>query len=278
MLFGISFSELWLLILAILVAGILSGLLAGLFGIGGSTVVIPVLYEIFRILEVPDGVRMQLSIGTALAVTVPTTVRAYFAHRAKGAVLDQALRIWAIPAAVGVVLGSYVAYVAPAAVFKVAFILFALFMSLRFLLGRESWRVDDKLPGTPTMAAAGICFGCLATLVGVAGGSFSTLFLTLYGVPFHVAVATSSGLGAFIGIPATIGYMIAGWPHQASMPPLSIGFVSIIGFLLIAPAGVLAAPYGARLAHKLSKRKLEVAFGLFLLLVAIRFAASLFAA
>jgi uncharacterized protein len=275
MLFGISVGELTLLTVAILTAGVLSGLLAGLFGIGGSTVVIPVLYEVFRILDVTDDVRMQLSIGTALAVTVPTTVRAYFAHRAKGVVLEGALRIWAIPAAIGVIAGSYIAYVAPAAVFKTAFVVFALFMSLRFLLGRESWRIGDKLPGTPAMAVAGIGFGCLATLVGIAGGSLSTLFLTLFGVPFHVAVATSSGLGAFIGIPATIGYMIAGWPHQALMPPLAIGFVSIIGFLLIAPAGVLAAPYGARLAHTLSKRKLEIAFGLFLLIVAIRFAASL---
>ena len=275
MLFGISVGELALLAGAILIAGIISGLLAGLFGIGGSTVVIPVVYEIFRLLEVPDEVRMQLSIGTALAVTVPTTMRAYFAHRAKGAVLDDALRVWIVPATVGVVIGSYIAYVAPGAVFKAAFILFALFMSMRFLLGRDSWKVDDKLPGTPLMAAAGVVFGGLATLVGVAGGSFSTLFLTLYGVPFHTAVATSSGLGVIIGVPATIGYMIAGWPHQAIMPPLSVGFVSILGVLLIAPASVLAAPFGARLAHRLSKRKLEVAFGIFLLLIALRFAASL---
>jgi uncharacterized membrane protein YfcA len=266
-----------LLAVAIVAAGIVSGLLAGLFGIGGSSVVIPVLYEIFRVLGVPDDVRMQLSIGTALAVTVPTTVRAYFAHRAKGAVLDDVLRIWAIPAAVGVVVGSYIAYVAPAAVFKTAFMLFALFMSLRFLFGREILRVGDELPGKPAMIAAGVSLGSLATLVGIAGGSLSTLFLTLYGVPFHVAVATSSGLGAFVGIPATVGYMIAGWSQQSLMPPLSIGFVSIIGFLLIAPAGVLAAPYGARLAHRLSKRRLEVAFGIFLLLIAARFALSLVA-
>jgi uncharacterized membrane protein YfcA len=275
MLFGISVGELALLVGAILIAGIVSGLMSGLFGIGGSTVVIPVVYEIFRLLEVPDDVRMQLSIGTALAVTVPTTLRAYFAHRAKGAVLDDALRVWIVPAALGVILGSYIAYVAPAAVFKTAFVLFALFMSMRFLLGRDSWRVADELPGTPVMAAVGFSFGALATLVGVAGGSLSTLFLTLYGVPFHTAVATSSGLGVIVGIPATIGYMIAGWPHQAILPPFSVGFVSILGVLLIAPASVLAAPYGARLAHRLSKRKLEVAFGLFLLLVAARFAASL---
>jgi uncharacterized membrane protein YfcA len=125
------------------------------------------------------------------------------------------------------------------------------------------------------MAAAGAMFGAIATLVGVAGGALSTFFLTLYGVPFHTAVATSTGLGVIIGLPASIGYMIAGWPHLDILPPLSIGFVSIIGVLVIAPAGVLAAPYGARLAHRLPKRKLEIAFGTFLLLVAVRFAVSL---
>jgi uncharacterized protein len=275
MLFGIPVGELVLLAGAILIAGIVSGLMSGLFGIGGSTVIIPVVYEIFRLLEVPDDVRMQLSIGTALAVTVPTTLSAYFTHRAKGAVLDDALRVWIVPAALGVALGSYIAYIAPGAVFKTAFVLFALFMALRFLLGRDSWRVADKLPGLPVMSAAGFSFGALATLVGVAGGSLSTLFLTLYGVAFHTAVATSSGLGVIVGVPATIGYMIAGWQYQPLMPPFSIGFVSILGVLLIAPASVLAAPYGARLAHRLSKRRLEVAFGLFLLFVAARFSASL---
>jgi uncharacterized membrane protein YfcA len=275
LLFGIPVGELALLAGAILIAGIVSGLMSGLFGIGGSTVIIPVVFEIFRLLEVPDDVRMQLSIGTALAVATPTTLRAFFTHRAKGAVLMEPLKIWVIPAAVGVLLGGYIAYVAPAEVFKIAFMLFTIFMSLRFLLGRDDWRVGDKLPGTPVMAVAGFSFGTLATLVGVAGGSFSTLFLTLYGTAFHTAVATSTGLGVIIGVPATIGYMIAGWPYMAVLPPLSVGFVSILGALLIAPASVLAAPYGARLAHRLSKRKLEIGFGLFLMCVALRFAISL---
>lgn len=275
MLFGISVGELALLAGAILAAGIIAGLMAGLFGIGGTSIIIPVLYDVFRLLEVPDDVRMQLSIGTALAVTVPTTLRAYFTHRAKGLVLAEVLRLWIVPAGLGVVLGSYIAYVAPAEVFKIAFVVFALFMSARLLFGRESWRVSDQLPGKPTMMAAGFTFGSLATIIGVAGGSLSTLFLTLYGVSLHAAVATSSGLGMIIGIPASVGYMLAGWPHQAILPPFSIGFVSILGVALIAPASVLAAPYGARLAHRLSKRKLEVAFGLFLLVVALRFAASL---
>ncbi len=277
MMFGLPAGELALLAVAILFAGALSGMLAGLFGIGGSTIIIPVLYEFFRFLGVPDEVRMQLCIGTALAITVPTTFRAYLEHKKKGIINEAALRLWAIPSVLGVMLGSVIAWIAPAAVFKTAFILFALFMSIRFLLGRESWKISDRLPGKPTMMAAGLSFGTLATLVGVAGGSFSTLFLSLYGQAFQAALATSSGLGVLIGIPASIGYMIAGWPHQSLMPPFTIGFVSLLGVLLFAPASVLAAPYGARLAHRMSKRKLEVSFGLFLLVIALRFGYSLIA-
>lgn len=276
MLFGISVGELAFLLLAILLAAALSGLLSGLFGIGGSTVVIPVLYEFFRILAVPDGVRMQLCIGTAMAITIPTILRAYYAHRAQSAVLGEVLRIWAVPVVLGVLAGSVIAYVAPAVLFKIVFVLFAIFMAVKLLFGRDTWRIADNLPGTPTMVAGGFAIGCLSTLVGIAGGSLSTLFLALYGRPFHAAVATSTGLGVLIGIPATLGYMIAGWPQQALMPPFSIGYVSFLGILLFAPASMLAAPYGARLAHRMSKRRLEVAFGVFLVLIAVRFAVSLF--
>jgi len=275
MLSGIPVGELVFLLVVILFAGALSGLLSGLFGIGGSTIVIPVLYELFRIIAVPDEVRMQLSIGTALAITIPTILRAYYAHRAESAVLSNVLRIWAVPVVLGVVAGSVIAYVAPGVLFKIVFVLFAIFMAVKLLFGRDTWRIAEDLPGPAIMIAGGFAIGCLSTLVGVAGGSLSTLFLALYGRPFHAAVATSTGLGVLIGIPATIGYMIAGWPHQALMPPFTVGYVSFLGLLLIAPAGMVAAPYGARLAHRLSKRRLEVAFGIFLVLIAVRFIASL---
>ena len=275
MLSAVPVGEFAVLVVAVLLAGALSGLLSGLFGIGGSTVVIPVLYEFFRILGVPDEVRMQLCIGTALAITIPTILRAYFAHRAESAVLGDVLRIWAVPVVLGVLAGSVIAYVAPGVLFKIVFVLFAIFMAVKLLFGRDTWRIAEDLPGPATMVAGGFAIGCLSTLVGVAGGSLSTLFLSLYGRPFHAAVATSTGLGVLVGIPATIGYMIAGWPQQALMPPLSIGYVSFLALMLFTPASVLAAPYGARLAHRMSKRRLEVAFGIFLVLIAVRFGASL---
>jgi uncharacterized protein len=118
--------------------------------------------------------------------------------------------------------------------------------------------------------------------MGIGGGQLSNLFMTFYNRPIHQAVATSSGLGILISIPGAIGYIYAGWPHMADYPnvvafqlPLALGYVSLLGFVLFIPTSTWMAPVGARLAHRLSKRRLEVAFGIFLLLVCARFAASL---
>jgi uncharacterized membrane protein YfcA len=121
------------------------------------------------------------------------------------------------------------------------------------------------------LVVVGYFIGLTSSLIGVAGGAASTLFLTLFGETIHIAIATSSGLGVLISVPGAIGYMIAGWPRTALLPPFSVGYVSLLGLVLFAPASVLAAPYGAQLAHNLSKKKLEFAFGLFLLAVATRF-------
>src|SRR5471030_870166 len=124
MLLGYPIGEIVLLALWIFGAGILVGIFAGLFGIGGGAVIVPVLYEVFRALDVPENLRMQMCIGTSLAIIVPTTVRSYYAHKAKGAVIPQVVRIWALPAIAGVVIGSVTAAFAPAPVFKIAFIVF----------------------------------------------------------------------------------------------------------------------------------------------------------
>ena len=112
--------------------------------------------------------------------------------------------------------------------------------------------------------------------MGVSGGAVSNAVITLYGRPMQQAVATSAGIGVPITIAGTIGYMLAGWRHMPELPPLSIGFVSLIGIVLMAPVSSFTTRYGVRLAHWLPRRKLEIAFGIFLLLVALRFLVSLF--
>jgi uncharacterized protein len=276
MLLGVPLAELVWLAVAVVVAGVATGILAGLFGIGGGAIIVPVLYEIFRILGVPEEVRMQLCVGTSMAIIIPTTIRSYLIHRAKGAVLNDVMRAWALPAVVGVALGSGIAFFAPAAVFKVVFMVTVTLIAIKLLFGRDSWRIADELPGRPAMIGYGVLIGLVSSLMGVSGGSVSNMIQTLYGKPLHNAVATSSGLGVPITIAGAIGLMIAGWPKMALLPPLSIGYVSLIGVAVMAPVSSFTASYGALLAHRLSKRQLEIGFGLFLLLVSARFVVSLF--
>ena len=275
MLLGHPIGEVVLLVLWIAGAGILVGILAGLFGIGGGAIIVPVLYEVFRALDVAEDVRMQMCIGTSLAIIVPTTVRSYIAHKKKGAVIPDVVRIWTVPAVVGVAIGSVTATYAPAPVFKIAFVIFASFIAVRMLFGADRWNLGNELPGRGLLRFYGLMTGLFSSLVGVSGGAVSNAVLTLYGRPMQQAVATSAGVGVPITIAGTIGYMLAGWPHMAQLPPLSIGFVSLIGFALMAPVSSYTASYGVRLAHWLPRRKLEIGFGIFLLVISARFIVSL---
>jgi uncharacterized membrane protein YfcA len=283
MITGIETHELLWLALGLLVAGGVTGLLAGLFGVGGGAVAVPILYELFRYMEVPEEVRMPLCVGTSLAIIIPTSIRSYMAHHAKGAVDTNLLKIWMAPVVTGVVLGSFAARYAPADLFKFVFIAVAGFSASRLLFGKDSWRLASELPGKAAIRLSGLVIGVLSSLMGIGGGQLSSLFMTFYNRPIHQAVATSSGLGVLISIPGALGYVYAGWPRAAEypdiaalQPPLALGYVSLLGFLLFIPTSIVAAPMGVRLAHSLSRRKLEVAFGLFLLIICLRFLLSVF--
>ncbi|MGH6683114.1 MAG: sulfite exporter TauE/SafE family protein [Pseudolabrys sp.] len=272
---GYPINEIVWLVLLIVAGGVVTGILAGLFGIGGGGVIVPVLYEVFGMLHVPDTVRMQLCIGTSLAIIIPTTVRSYMGHKAKGAVIPQVIRIWTRPAIAGVVIGSIIAWFAPSAVFKLAFCVFAAFISIKMLFGGDRWNLGHELPGRGLLACVGFIMGLMSSLVGVSGGAISNAFLTLYGQSMQRAVATSAGIGVPITIVGTAGYVIAGWPHIAELPPFSIGFVSLIGFALMAPVSSYTTSFGVRLAHWLPRRRLEIGFGVFLMLVSLRFLSTL---
>jgi uncharacterized protein len=273
--FGFPVTDLAFLAAALLAAGALTGFLAGVFGVGGGAVIVPVLYWVFGILNVPESVRMPLCVGTSLAVIIPTSLRSFQAHRAKGAVDLTILKAWVVPVFVGVVAGSLVARYAPAGLFKLVFVVVATLSAIRLLFGKDSWRLKGELQDGPLMKAYGALIGVLSVLMGIGGGQLSNLFMSLYGRSIHQAVATSSGLGVLISIPGALGAVYAGWPKMAELPPLSLGFVSVIAVLVMMPTSIWTAPIGARLAHRLSKRRLEVGFGIFLLLVSARFLYSL---
>ena len=282
MIAGLNAAELLELALSLLVGGALSGFLAGVFGIGGGAILVPVFYECFRLAGVPLEVRMPLCIGTSLAIIIPTSIRSYRAHQARGAVDREILRAWWLPVLIGVLAGSVIARYAPERLFKIVFVMVAYSAAARLLLARESWKFGDDLPKGPLMKAYGFFVGLLSTLMGVGGGLFANLLMTFYGRPIHQAVATSAALAALISILGAIGYVYAGWPAAAHYPdvaalqwPFAIGYVSIIGTALVMPTSLLVAPLGVRAAHAMSKRTLEMAFGCYLVIVGSRFVMSL---
>jgi uncharacterized membrane protein YfcA len=180
---------------SVIAGGVVTGILAGLFGIGGGAVIVPVLYEIFRLLGVPDSIRMQLCIGTSLAIIVPTTLRSYHTHKMRGVVLSDVMRRWALPSMAGVAVGSVLAAIAPADIFKATFVVIASAIAAKFLIGGERSVVGTELPGSAAMSGYGFVIGLASSLMGISGGSLVTMVLTLYGKPIHNAVATAAGLG-----------------------------------------------------------------------------------
>jgi uncharacterized membrane protein YfcA len=282
---GLDPTELLNLALLLVAVGTLSGFLAGVFGIGGGAILVPVFYECFRIAGVPLEVRMPLCIGTSLAIIVPTSIRSWRAHHARGAVDMEILRRWWLPVLAGVAAGSVTARYAPERLFKIVFVMVAWSAAARLLLARQTWKFGDELPRGPLMRAYGFFVGLFSTLMGIGGGLFANLLMTFYGRPIHQAVATSSALAVLISIPGALGYIYAGWPAAARYPevaalhlPFAIGYVSLIGAVLVMPTSLLTAPLGVRAAHAMSKRGLEIAFGCYLFIVGSRFVISLLSA
>jgi uncharacterized protein len=279
---GLDARELAELALLLAAAGALSGFLAGVFGIGGGAVLVPVFYECFRLAGVPIEVRMPLCVGTSLAVIIPISIRSFRAHYLRGAVDTDVLKAWWWAIVLGVVAGSVIARYAPERLFKYVFVAVAWSAAARLLLARETWKLGDEMPKGLVMRVYGFGIGVLATLMGVAGGLFSNLLMTFYGRPIHQAVATSAALGVLVSIPGALGYVYAGWPVASHYPavaalqvPLAFGYVSLIGAVLVMPTSLLTTPLGVKAAHAMPKRMLEVAFGSYMFIVGGRFVISL---
>jgi len=271
---GMPLEEILGFALAIAGAGVVSGLLAGVFGIGGGAVLVPVFYQVLGLLDVDESVRMHVSVGSSLAIIIPTSIRSFTSHRARGAVDMELLRSFVVAIPVGVVLASIAAVFITSGGLRSIFAVITLLVGLRLLFNRETWRLGTEIPGNPARSIIGVLIGFFSTLMGIGGGVMNNTFMTLFNRPMHQAVATSSGVGVMIAIPGTLGYIWAGWGNPL-LPIFSTGYVNWIMVALVIPIALIVTPYGVRLAHWLQKRQLEIGFGLFCLFVSARFFVSL---
>lgn len=264
-------STAWLLglALALLATGLVAGVLAGLLGVGGGIVIVPVLYHLFTLLGIDESVRMHVTVGTSLATIIPTSILSSRAHRKRGS-LDVALLKKLMPGVVvGVIAGSIASGFLSGQVLTAVFASVALVVALNMAFKRDGFALADGLPGPLGSTLLGSGIGGVSTLMGIGGGTLSVPILNALRVPMHTAVGTGAMLGTVISIPGAIAFVLNGLDVPLR-PPLSVGYVNLLGFALIVPATLATTGWGAKLAHSIDARRLRQVFAAFLALTAAR--------
>jgi uncharacterized membrane protein YfcA len=259
-------TDMLIMIATLAAAGLFAGFVAGLFGIGGGTVLVPALVFVFAHLGY-DGPRLlHLAVGTSLGVIALTALRSAQAHRAHGAVDEGVLRDWRVWVALGAGIGAVGAMFVSRAALGCVYGGLALLVAAYMGLWPEGRVVRTTPPTGPARRVIAGGIGAASALMGVGGGAFGSATLSLCGMPIHRAIATASGLGVFIAVPAMIGYALH--PAGAGQPPLSLGDVNLPGLVVLGLFSVITAPMGARLAHLLDRTALRRAFAIYMLITA----------
>ncbi len=254
----------------LLACGAGAGVLAGLLGVGGGIVIVPLLYHVFVALHVELSVAMPLAVGTSLSTIILTSFMSVRAHNRRGTIDWALIRRWVPFILLGVGVGMAAASLVSAHALRVLFGVLLVVVSVHMLIaGRRSLAVAPALPGQGTQRVLGTTIGGLSALLGIGGGTLAVPLFSLFSYPIHRAVATAAVFGLVISIPATLGYVLEGWGH-ADLPTASTGFVNWLGFAALVPATMAFAPLGARLAYRLNVRQLKAAFAVFLLLVGLK--------
>lgn len=257
-----------LMLAAFTATGLFAGFIGGLFGVGGGIVMVPVLFHLLGVLGVDEAVRMHVAIGTSLSTIIATSWRSLSTHAKVGAVDFEVLKTWTPWIALGALIGAGIAGKVDTDGLLVIFGAGMLLVAANMGLGKESWKIAHDLPTGGVRALVAAAIGVLSALMGIGGGSFGVAVMTLCGRPIHQAVATASGFGAAIAVPATIGFILAGWGREG-LPVGSAGFVNLIGFAILAVLTTIMAPYGARAAHKLDRTMLRRLFAIFMAIMAL---------
>lgn len=253
----------------LVLTGAIAGVLAGLLGVGGGIIVVPVLYSLLGFLDIDDSVRMHVSVGTSLASIVITSIVSSRAHHKRGAVDVALLKSWALFIGVGSILGTVVASAVDGPVLSAIFAVIALLVALYMAFTPADFKIRDNLPGKWLGRFSAFNIGGISAMMGIGGGTLGVPFFNAFGYPVHRAVGTSAAIGLVVAVPAAIGFVISGWGIPA-LPQASIGHVNLLGLVLIAPFTSLTAPLGVRLAHVLSPRALKFAFAIFLFVTSAR--------
>lgn len=251
-----------------MLVGAVAGILAGLLGIGGGLVIVPMLTFSFVAQGVPIEHILHMALGTSLASIIFTSISSLKAHHSRGAVIWPAVMRITPGILVGTFFGSWIAAQLSTNFLKIFFAVFLIWVATQMLLGIKP-KAARELPGNPGMFGAGGTIGIFSSLVGIGGGTLSVPFLVFHNTAMHKAIGTSAAIGLPIALAGACGYIVNGLGAEG-LPAGSIGFIHLTGLLGIVTASVFTAPLGARLAHSLPVAKLKKIFAVLLYVVGFR--------
>ncbi len=254
-------------VVAMGLTGLLAGFVAGLLGVGGGIVIVPVLDTVLGSFGVDPSLRMKVAVATSLATIIATSWASAASHRRHKAVDMDLLRSWGPFIFIGVVIGTALAGVVDGRVLSAVFAVVALAVAANMLFRADNHKLADGFPNTAVKAGLGLLTGTISAMMGIGGGTLGVPILSAFGYDIRRAVGTASAIGFIIAIPGALGYVITGW-GKAGLPPLSLGYVNLVAFALIIPLSMVAAPYGAKVAHAIPRRYLSYGFAGFLILTA----------
>jgi uncharacterized membrane protein YfcA len=249
-------------VLVLAVTGAIAGIIAGLLGVGGGIVIVPVLYYLLPAADVPEAIQMHVAVATSLATIIATSTVSARSHWRRGGVDVPLLKSLALSIAVGVVAGVAFGGSASGATLTAIFGTVALVVAVHMAFF-QGHKLADALPKQPGRSLIGLFIGGVSVLMGIGGGTLSVPTFTLFGMEIRRAVGTAAAIGLIIAIPGAIGFALSGW-GEAGLPVGSVGYVNLVGFALVAPLSMSLAPVGAKLAHTIPRIWLSRAFALFL--------------
>jgi uncharacterized membrane protein YfcA len=261
--------------LALVTTGIFAGILAGLLGVGGGIIIVPVLFFLFQSVGVSSESAMLVATATSLATIVPTSISSIRSHNQKGNVDFDLLKRWAAFILTGALVGSWLVTRVEGTMLTMLFGVIAVLSALNMLFRAGKSALYQKLPNTAGQTVMGVSIGFFSSMVGIGGGTISVPLLTLYNYPAHKAIGTAAAIGLIISLPGTLTMLTLG-STPTDAPAGTFGLVNLFGFICIVPLTVLFAPLGASLAAKLDAVKLKRIFAFILLFTGLRMLGQLF--
>jgi uncharacterized membrane protein YfcA len=270
----ILYQELLVYFIGLLITGVIGGLIAGLFGVGGGIVIVPILFWIFTSLNFPNEILMHMAIGSSLATIIPTSISSARAHYYRGSIEIDIIKKWAPGIFLGAIIGGLSGKYFSVNELKYLFASIAFLVALNMFF-KEPLRLGNNFPKSRLLnIIMSSLIGLVSSLMGVGAGTLGVPALVALSVPIHKAIGTAAALGLFIAVPATLGLAFSGF-NIPNRPPMSIGYVNLIAFFIMFPLTVFFAPVGVKLAHRINQRALKSIFGIFLIITSIKMLSSI---